>query len=128
MELVSLAENRPKVILIIFRKIMAFQYTVHQNGGRIRIMRIKEFLKSSFCDPETPNSLFLSKPLVVIKNKYSTWDRQTFMFSHNFNVHEDDVVGVVIDRSENCPINFMFRTSEAVPDTSTQLLFDEGNV
>ncbi|KAF8366121.1 hypothetical protein PRIPAC_83950, partial [Pristionchus pacificus] len=55
MELVSLAENRPK-------------YTVHQNGGRIRIMRIKEFLKSSFCDPETPNSLFLSKPLVVIKN------------------------------------------------------------
>lgn len=106
---------------------MALQYTVHQNGERIRIMRIKEFLKSSLSDPETPNYLFLSEPLVVIKNAYSTWGRQTFMFSHNFKVHEDDVVGVVIDRSENCPLHFMFRTNAAVPDTSTQLLFDQGN-
>lgn len=91
-------------------------------------MKIKEFLKSSFTDPEKPTYLFLSKPLFVIKSQYYAWRNPTFIFTNTSNVRENDVAGIVIEGSVYCPQNFMFRTSDAVPDQhEKQLLFDQEN-
>lgn len=92
-------------------------------------MRTEDFFKSSFIDTERPILLFLSKPLFVIKSQYYAWRLPTFIFTSNFNVPEEYVVGIVIDGSENCPLNFMIPTGDAVPDNSgIEMLFDQENV